>query len=104
MALVPAFHKVYPGFFICRVVIGVGTCVAVNIPLLPDYVHKDSIGLANGYSTIIMQISSIFSGYVIYQIAANISDQKWIYFSMSIIILAVTVFMLFGVKDINLEK
>ena len=103
MALVPLFHEVYPGFFICRVMIGLGTCIAVNIPLLPDYVKKESVGLANGYTMVVMQISSIFSGTVIYQIAANITDQKWIYFSMSIIIFLFSVFMIFGIKDVNLE-
>ena len=35
---IPLFKNVYPGYFICRVACALGTIIAVNVPLLPDYV------------------------------------------------------------------
>jgi len=38
MFLIPFFKNIYPGFFICRAMISVGTIFTINVPLLPDYV------------------------------------------------------------------
>lgn len=54
IALVPLFRAVYPSFFILRVAISLGVSISLNVPLLPDYVHKDSIGLANSYIELII--------------------------------------------------
>ena len=35
---IPMFTTIYPGFFICRVSIHLGTMVLLNAPLLPDYI------------------------------------------------------------------
>ena len=45
----PWFTEVYPGFLIMRVMISVGIIPGLNTPLLPDYVHQKSLGLANAY-------------------------------------------------------
>ena len=44
VGLIPFFTELYPGFFLVRVLMSVGSIICLNIPLLPDYVHKDSIG------------------------------------------------------------
>ena len=36
--LIPFFTSVYPGFFICRIVMSLGSVIGIYIPLLPDYV------------------------------------------------------------------
>ena len=38
ISLIPVFHTIYPSYLILRTLIGVGTIIPVNIPLLPDYV------------------------------------------------------------------
>ena len=38
MYLIPHFKEVYPGFLICRIMIGISTILFVNVPLVPDYV------------------------------------------------------------------
>ena len=37
-AAIPLFKSLYPGYLILRILIGMGTIIPVNIPLLPDYV------------------------------------------------------------------
>ena len=48
-AVVPLFHDVWPSFFLLRVVMSLGAIITLNIPLLPDYVQPESMGLANAY-------------------------------------------------------
>lgn len=69
LALIPFFKEVYPGFFICRAMISVGTILFVNVPLLADYVQYDSIGLAMSLSATIMAINSFLTGSVMLTIA-----------------------------------
>ena len=45
----PLFTIVYPWFLCMRVMISVGIIPGLNTPLLPDYVDKKSLGLANAY-------------------------------------------------------
>ena len=54
IALMPNFHKVLPGFLILRVLTSVGIIPGLNTPLLPDYIHEKSLGLANAYVSIAM--------------------------------------------------
>ena len=49
MAAIPLFTSLYPAFFLLRSLIGMGTIIAINIPLLPDYVVESSMGLASSY-------------------------------------------------------
>lgn len=35
---IPFFKTVYPGFFLCRAFISIGTILFINVPLIPDYV------------------------------------------------------------------
>ena len=49
IALAPNFHQVIPVFVILRVLMTVGIIPGLNSPLLPDYVHSKSLGLANAY-------------------------------------------------------
>ena len=72
---IPLFKDVYPGYFICRVSCALGTIIAINIPLLPDYVKKDSLGMAYAYLSIVSVTVSILSGTVILQVAAQIPDK-----------------------------
>ena len=45
----PFFEKVYPSFLILRIMVSLGILPGMNCPLLPDYVAKQSLGLANAY-------------------------------------------------------
>jgi MFS family permease len=74
MFLIPFFRTIYPGFFICRAMVSIGTILLVNSPLLPDYVQLESLGLANGITACIMAINNFFTGSVILQIAKELSD------------------------------
>ena len=63
---IPLFKEVYPGYLICRLSCAVGTIIAFIIPLVPDYVKHESIGLASAYIAIVSAISSILSGTILY--------------------------------------
>ena len=45
---IPLFKTLYPGYFVLRVLISLGTTIGLNAPLLPDYVDEGSIGIAYG--------------------------------------------------------
>ena len=44
--MIPVFKNLYPEFLILRALIGFGTMVGMNMPLTPDYVQRNSMGLA----------------------------------------------------------
>lgn len=106
IAAIPLFKKVYPWFFICRCMVSLGTAIAVNMPLLPDYVDKDSIGLANAYGQVIMSSALIFSSTGLYQISALADDsqQQYVYFAVGGLIGAVAIYMIWGIKDVIEDK
>ena len=82
--------------------ISLGTVIAINMPLLPDYVDKSSIGLANAYGQVIMSSALIFSSSGLYQISASIadSDQKYVYFLVGGLIGIVAIYLMYGIKDV----
>ena len=43
LILIPYFKVIWPWFFIIRSIIGCGTIIALNLPLLPDYVAPQSL-------------------------------------------------------------
>ena len=44
---IPFFHLVYPWFFMMRTIGMIGGGISLTIPLMPDYVEKNSIGKAS---------------------------------------------------------
>ena len=72
IAAVPLFKTVYPSFFILRVAISLGVSISLNVPLLPDYIHKDSIGLANSYIELIICMAQICGSAGLLTISASI--------------------------------
>ena len=104
MCGIPFGSTVYPWFFCCRTLGMIGCCIAVNIPLLPDYIHKDSIGRASAYLNIMMLSSSIFVVVGIFQIAAHIDDPKYIYFGASIFNFSISAFLSFAIKNVIKDK
>ena len=54
---IPLFKTLYPGYFILRVLISLGTTIGLNAPLLPDYVDKNSVGVAFGQVEVLITIS-----------------------------------------------
>ena len=103
IAVIPLFKSVYPAFCICRCVLSLGTAMSLNMPLMPDYVDKKSIGLASAYNVIIMNLALIFASSGLYQIASLIKDQKYIYFGTASMIFLVAMYMVYGIKDVITE-
>lgn len=74
-AAVPLFHDVYPSFFLLRVMMSLGAIITLNIPLLPDYVQPESMGLANAYVQVAIPASYILSTTGLYAIVNAVQDQ-----------------------------
>ena len=53
--LMPLFTDIYPSFLLLRIFCSIGLLPGINTPLLPDYIHANSLGLANAY----VKLSSI---------------------------------------------
>ena len=103
IAAIPFFKSVYPAFFICRCVLSLGSAMSLNMPLMPDYVDKKSVGLASAYGIVIMNLALIFASSGLYQIATYIKDQKYIYYGIASMIFLVAVYMVYGIKDVITE-
>ena len=97
---IPMCKVLYPDFLILRCLIGMGAVVIMNIPLVPDYVQKESMGLANAYSQFMITCGFLFSSTGLYSIDRLIDDQKYIYFGIGVFILAVALFSVLFIKDI----
>lgn len=80
--------------------VSIGTILFINVPLLPDYVQKDSIGLANAITATVMATNNFFTGTVILKVASNISDQGYIYYAISLYMILTGMLMLYGIKDV----
>ena len=100
LGAIPFGHSIYPWFFCCRQFGMIGAGTALNILLLPDYIHKDSIGRASAYANVVMLVSSIFVVVGVFQIAAHINDPKYIYYTASCFSFLITIFLSYAIKDV----
>lgn len=66
IALIPMCRSLFPAFLILRTCISLGTVIGMNVPLLPDYVQKESMGLANGYIEVVICSAFIFASTGLY--------------------------------------
>lgn len=78
-----------------------GTVIGLNLPLLPDYVQKGSLGLANAYNEVVITIAFILASTGLYDINDYISDQKYVYFGFGGSIIVISLFLIYGIKDIK---
>jgi MFS family permease len=69
IAAIPYFSSLYPSYLILRTLISGGTVIGLNIPLLPDYVSPESMGLANAYVEVAICSAFIFASSGLYKIA-----------------------------------
>ena len=60
-AAIPLGRTLYPTYCILRILISFSTVISLNVPLLPDYVQKDSIGLCGAYIEVVISFAFIFS-------------------------------------------
>ena len=97
---VPMCRSLYPSYLIIRCLISMGTMVFINIPLVPDYVQKESMGLATAYSQFTITCAFLFSSTGLYSIDRSINDQKYIYFSVGAFIFLVDLVSIVFIKDI----
>ena len=80
-----------------------GTIVAANIPLLPDYVQIQSMGLANGYSQIVTVLSNIASNYGMYQLSDVVKDPAHVYYGIGAATILMGLLIIFGIRDVIAE-
>lgn len=55
-------HKLYPGLFLCLVLIQIGLTISSSSPLIPDYIKESSMSAAiafQGFVTTLATVSSI---------------------------------------------
>ena len=97
---IPFFRLLFPSFCILRICISVGSLPGMNVPLLPDYVMKESLGLASGYLEIVICITNIIVQSGLLQVTGQVSDPKNIYFGIAAFIFAVAIFLSFAIKDV----
>ena len=101
IAAIPLFKTIYPGFFIARCLLSLGSSMALNMPLMPDYVEEKCVGLASAYMVVLMNLSCILSSSGLYEIASLIDNQMYIYFGIAAMIFVVAIYMVYGIKDVN---
>ena len=82
--------------------ISLGTAIAATMPLLPDYVDKDSIGLANAYVQVIASSALIFSSTVLVPMSVHVPllVEEFVHFGIGVAMSTAAIFMIWGIKDI----
>lgn len=98
--LIPCFNTLFPGYFIARCLIQVVSTMGMNVPLLPDYISKSSMGLAQGITQLVVSGAFLFSSSGLYGIHSLVSDQKYIYFGMGAFVILVSFFLIYSIKDV----
>ena len=81
--------------------LSLGTIVGLNVPLLPDYVRKDKIGYTQGILQVKISAAFIFSSSGLIELAKLAKNEGQIYFGTAGTMLALAVFLTFGIKDVK---
>lgn len=105
-AAIPLGRTLFPTFCILRILISFSVVISVNVPLLPDYVQKDYIGLCSAYLEIVISFANVFSSSGLMSIVNLINDENEgsIYYALGIFFILVAFFSLYAVKDVVKEK
>lgn len=100
IVLIPCFTSLFPAYAILRVFLGMTSVIVLDVPLLPDYVQVESMGLAQAITQIVVSLSFMFAGSGLYSLHKIITDQKYIYFGLGSFICCVAMFLNFTIKDV----
>ena len=104
LGFVPCFTELYPGFLIICIAMAIGNTIGRNLPLIPDYVAKDSIGTAQACNEVVATISTIFTNSGLFALHNLVSDQKFIYFGVSSLIFTFLIFNIFAIKNVEIDS
>ena len=100
MALFPQFHELYPWFFINNVIFSTCFSYVMETPLLPDYVDKNSIGLANSYGEIMRHASLILGSSVFLEISKYVTNITTLFYIWTVILGLTIILVYFTTKDV----
>ena len=105
-AAIPLGTALFPTYCVLRILISLSIVVSTNVPLLPDYVQKEHIGLAGAYIEIVVCFAYIFSSSGLLYIANLIPDDQegLIYYTLGILFILVAFFCLYAIKDVVDEE
>lgn len=102
-ALVPMFKSLYPSFLIVRMLIYCGLIVGANIPLLPDYIQKESMGLATSIGQTVATAAYLFSGSGLYTISEHV-ELAYIYYGIATVSVLIFLILCCSIKDSEENK
>lgn len=74
--------------------------MTINIPLLPDYVDKFSVGKANSIVNVVITAALMISTSGMYQLIMILPDQKYIYYGIGALIIIIALLASFAVRDV----
>ena len=91
LAILPYGGHIYPGLFIIKFVLNASLEVLASSPLLADYVHHSTKGLAGGYMQISFGLQTTIFSFVFLQLAESI-DLAYICWMAGAIALAIAIY------------
>ena len=86
-----------------RTLINIGLSGPGATPLVADYVKNKSRGLATAYIGLMAGIGVIFGVFVLFGMTKEL-PYKQSYVIVALYTMSIALFLLFGVKDLNIEK
>lgn len=98
--LYPYAGVVYPNLLLFRLIFSNGICAVVTQPLLADYVKHTSKGFCGGISALLSGLGALFAVFGLMKLSMFMSYQS-IYAVTACFSLFVSVFCMFGVKNMN---
>lgn len=101
MFLYPFAGSVYPQLLLIRLIFSNGICAVVTQPLLADYVKHTSKGFCGGISALLSGLGALFAVFGLMKLHYFMSYGS-IYIVTACFSLFVSIFCLFGVKNMNI--
>ena len=95
----PMFTTLYPWYCIMAILSAIGGVVLMETPLLPDYVKRESMGMANSYNEMCVCFGFIVGSSVFFQLVQHF-DIGTLYYAVGTFQLLTCVILFFGIHDV----
>lgn len=93
--LLPNLKNLYPGLYLTKVGEHLFLMLSMEAPLIPDYVDKDSIGLASSYTEVVMHIGTIVGGSLMLAIVVYFPSYSMMFYMWGVINVLTAILLFF---------
>ena len=96
-------HDVYPWYLLAKF-FSVFENITAGVPFVPDLLHEESHGMANAVKAMCIAVADVCSTSLLGLSSFKFFDDIYIFFFVLILNSSVAILIIFGMKDVILEK